>query len=80
MADGRCKPSVDSPGLVLADAIGGEGRVNGHGAVAPGAVGDFNAGGGIAAGRWIRISATGHPRAFAERADVQGADNPLGGC
>ena len=36
--------------------------------------------GGIAAGRWLRISPTGHPRLFARRAAVQGPDNPLGGC
>lgn len=35
---------------------------------------------GRAAGRWVRISATGHPRVFAEHGLVQGPDNPLGGC
>lgn len=42
--------------------------------------GDQEISGGRAAGRWVRISATGHPRVFADRALLQGADNPLGGC
>ncbi|MGI9329417.1 MAG: GspH/FimT family pseudopilin [Gammaproteobacteria bacterium] len=42
--------------------------------------GDIEISGGVAAGRWLRISATGHPRVFSERALVQGLDNPLGGC
>ena len=42
--------------------------------------GDQLISGGRAAGRWIRISATGHPRVFAQYGLVQGADNPLGGC
>ena len=42
--------------------------------------GDREISGGVAAGRWLRISATGHPRIFAERTLIQGADNPLGGC
>ncbi len=42
--------------------------------------GDQTISGGLAAGRWVRISATGHPRVFAEHGLVQGPDNPLGGC
>lgn len=42
--------------------------------------GDREISGGLAAGRWVRISATGHPRVFADRGLLQGADNPLGGC
>jgi type IV fimbrial biogenesis protein FimT len=42
--------------------------------------GDRRISGGRAAGRWIRVSATGHPRAFAQHGLVQGPDNPLGGC
>ncbi len=34
----------------------------------------------IAAGRWIQIGATGRPQLFRMRADVEGANNPTGGC
>jgi type IV fimbrial biogenesis protein FimT len=34
--------------------------------------GDRDTGGGIAAGRWLRISATGHPRLYTQRALIQG--------
>ncbi len=39
--------------------------------------GDREAGGGLAAGRWINIRGTGRPRIYAQRADVQAR---LGGC
>ena len=39
--------------------------------------GDYDTGGGRAAGRWINIGGAGRPRIYAKRADVQGA---LGGC
>jgi type IV fimbrial biogenesis protein FimT len=42
--------------------------------------GDREVTGGVAAGRWIVISPTGRPRILAERAQLQDADNPLGGC
>ena len=42
--------------------------------------GDRDAGGGIAAGRWVQLAATGRPQLFRERALIQGAGNPLGGC
>ncbi len=42
--------------------------------------GDQEISGGLAAGRWVRVSVTGHPRVFADRGLLQGADNPLGGC
>lgn len=42
--------------------------------------GDADTGGGIAAGRWLRLSATGRPQLVRERSRLQSADNPLGGC
>jgi type IV fimbrial biogenesis protein FimT len=42
--------------------------------------GDQVISGGLAAGRWVRVSATGHPRVYAEHGQVQGPDNPFGGC
>ncbi len=42
--------------------------------------GSADVGGGIAAGRWIRISPTGRPQIYREVADVQGGLNPLNGC
>jgi type IV fimbrial biogenesis protein FimT len=43
--------------------------------------GDKDVGGGIAAGRWLQLSATGRPMIFRNRADLQdAARNPLGGC
>lgn len=42
--------------------------------------GDRDVGGGIAAGRWIQLAATGRPQLFRERAQIQGGGNPLGGC
>lgn len=39
--------------------------------------GDFDTGGGLAAGRWINIRGTGRPRIYGNRADVQAM---LGGC
>jgi len=41
--------------------------------------GDVDTGGGVAAGRWIRISETGHPVIQRSRAVLQ-AESPLGGC
>lgn len=41
--------------------------------------GDVDTGGGVAAGRWIRISETGHPVIQRSRAVLQ-ASSPLGGC
>ncbi|MGB5590681.1 MAG: GspH/FimT family pseudopilin [Gammaproteobacteria bacterium] len=40
--------------------------------------GNVDTGGGVAAGRWINVAATGRPQVFSQQADVQG--NPLGGC
>jgi len=42
--------------------------------------GDRDVGGGLAAGRWVQLAATGRPQVYRERAQVQGAGNPLGGC
>ncbi len=43
--------------------------------------GDLDAGGGIAAGRFVLISPTGRPQIFRMRADVQNPVlNPIGGC
>jgi len=42
--------------------------------------GDRDTGGGIAAGRWVQLAATGRPQLFRERAQIQGGGNPLGGC
>ncbi|HHQ14371.1 MAG TPA: prepilin-type N-terminal cleavage/methylation domain-containing protein [Chromatiales bacterium] len=42
--------------------------------------GDATVAGGIAAGRWIRIAATGRPQMISEADEIQGAGNPLGGC
>ena len=42
--------------------------------------GDRNVGGGLAAGRWIQLAATGRPQLFRDRAQIQGGGNPLGGC
>ncbi len=43
--------------------------------------GDIDAGGGIAAGRFMLISPTGRPQIFRMRADVQNPVlNPIGGC
>lgn len=42
--------------------------------------GDRMISGGRAAGHWVQVSATGHPRVHVDYADVQGPRNPLGGC
>ena len=42
--------------------------------------GDTDVGGGIAAGRWVRISQTGRPQIYREVFDLQSFQNPLGGC
>ena len=42
--------------------------------------GDVDTGGGIAAGRWIRLTPNGRPQLVRERARLQSVDNPLGGC
>lgn len=42
--------------------------------------GNKDVGGGIAAGRWLRISPTGRPQLYRHVADVQSSGNPLGGC
>ena len=43
--------------------------------------GNKDLGGGLAAGRWLRISATGRPQIYREVAEIQdGDENPLGGC
>lgn len=42
--------------------------------------GDVDTGGGIAAGRWIQISALGRQQLVRERSSLQSDRNPLGGC
>ena len=42
--------------------------------------GNRDTGGGIAAGRWIQLSATGRPQISNRVEQLQGSDNPLGGC
>jgi len=42
--------------------------------------GDRDTGGGVAAGRWVQVSPTGRPQIYRDRAFVQNAQNPLGGC
>jgi len=42
--------------------------------------GNVDIGGGVAAGRWVRIAPTGRPQIFRDVADVQSGLNPLGGC
>ncbi|MBL8201716.1 MAG: GspH/FimT family pseudopilin [Chromatiales bacterium] len=42
--------------------------------------GDVDTGRGIAAGRWIQISALGRQQLVRTRADLQSERNPLGGC
>ena len=42
--------------------------------------GSRQASGAAASGRWIEISPTGRPRIFSEQDQVQGSENPLGGC
>ncbi len=43
--------------------------------------GDRDTGGGVAAGRWIRVQPTGQPEIRRMRTDLQDSDiNPLGGC
>ena len=43
--------------------------------------GDRDTGGGVAAGRWIRVQPTGQPEIRRMRSDLQDTDiNPLGGC
>jgi type IV fimbrial biogenesis protein FimT len=42
--------------------------------------GNKDVGGGVAAGRWIRIAPTGRPQIYRDVADVQSGLNPLGGC
>lgn len=42
--------------------------------------GDHDTGGGIAAGRWLQLAVTGRPQVISNRALLQGAENPLGGC
>lgn len=43
--------------------------------------GDRDTGGGVAAGRWIRVQPTGHPEIRRLRSELQDSDiNPLGGC
>lgn len=42
--------------------------------------GNEDVGGGISAGRWVRIAQTGRPQIYRNVAEVQSAQNPLGGC
>ncbi len=42
--------------------------------------GNMDVGGGVAAGRWVRIAPTGRPQVYRDVADVQSGLNPLGGC
>lgn len=42
--------------------------------------GNTDVGGGVAAGRWIRISPTGRPQIYRNVAEIQSAQNPLNGC
>ena len=42
--------------------------------------GNIDVGGGVAAGRWVRIAPTGRPQIYRDVAEVQGGLNPLGGC
>ncbi len=42
--------------------------------------GNEDIGGGVAAGRWVRISPTGRPQIYRDVANVQSGLNPLGGC
>jgi type IV fimbrial biogenesis protein FimT len=44
--------------------------------------GNRNTGGGVAAGRWISVPANGpgRPQLYRMQADVNGPNNPLGGC
>jgi len=42
--------------------------------------GDLDAGGGVAAGRWIHIAGSGRPQLVRDRTRLQGPGNPLGGC
>ena len=42
--------------------------------------GNADVGGGVAAGRWVRIAPTGRPQIYRDVADVQSGLNPLGGC
>lgn len=42
--------------------------------------GNKDTGGGIAAGRWIQITATGRPQIYRDASYVQGGANPLLGC
>lgn len=42
--------------------------------------GNTDVGGGVAAGRWVRIAPTGRPQIYRDVADVQSGLNPLGGC
>ena len=42
--------------------------------------GNMDIGGGVAAGRWVRIAPTGRPQIYRDVADVQAGLNPLGGC
>ncbi len=63
-------------------------RVNPGGAATPSLInlqfcdhrGDVDTGGGIAAGRWLRINANGRAELITERARLQSPENPLGGC
>lgn len=79
-------PNV-TPGYVTYSATGFPRAIPALGAVQP--ITDFqfcdqrgnqDVGAGIAAGRWIRISPTGRPQIYREVADVQSAQNQLGGC
>ncbi len=42
--------------------------------------GNANAGGGVAAGRWVRVLPTGRPQLYRDQAQVQSANNPTNGC
>jgi type IV fimbrial biogenesis protein FimT len=42
--------------------------------------GNHDAGGGIAAARWVQITTTGRPQIYRDQSDIQGARNPLNGC
>ncbi|MEZ5564473.1 MAG: GspH/FimT family pseudopilin [Gammaproteobacteria bacterium] len=42
--------------------------------------GDVDTGGGVAAGRWIQLHATGRIELHRERTVIQGPRSPLGGC
>lgn len=42
--------------------------------------GNFNVGGGLAAGRWIQLTPTGRPQIHREQSEIESDANPVGGC